>query len=318
MIKNAMEKLSDDAFEVDHDAEVSAFENRAYARTPPGHQIYADASPVRGASETGGDWSFFQDHYKNLLRLSVAWGGYYGKGPRSSYVPTGHFTFDGDSSQSDLLDALEGMGGTHLTIAAVWYVVVVSAGAFKPRTQTGRSSAPGCVYKSDVHHQHLFWWLDSQLLELATTEVATSQEYIITLPSGTPLADKQKTSNSTMSSAKTLPGKAAGSPKASSKTSSSSFSSSSSSSSSAMSSSYTSSPEPSNTGSETDIRDAVDSELDVCKNMMETCGADHGACVDRYCSIFYEEENEEDDGHTRAGCLQPDQAADVVVVDADE
>ena len=57
-----------------------------------------------------------------------------------------------------LVTSIAEKGGTYRTIAAVWYVMVVSAGAFKSKDM---------AFKSEAAHRHLYWWMALELLLLS-------------------------------------------------------------------------------------------------------------------------------------------------------
>ena len=271
-----MNKIFQDGDDDDDDG-WGTFQDHAFARTPENYDIFGDDQDGEG------DWSFFQAHYQLLLQVTVAWGKYYGKG--DAPPPAAQFTFDSGKDEGDLLEAVEAAGGTHLTIASVWYVLVVGADAFNTRS---KSPQFGIQIKSDASHQHLFWWLDAQLLTMASTALATGTAHVITLPAATPLADTQANRAAKAgrpSDVGTALGTSAPSPP----------------------------PPPASSSPTNTAADVFAGELRACQGMMGACGADHAACVGRYHSVFYGEAGSD----SCTGALSAAPQHDVVEVDED-
>ena len=128
----------------------TSLEDLAYARCPPEHAC-------AGTGEEQ-DWDFFEGHYKRLVQLAIAWSGAFGK--RNPVAPA-EFTFHCESGTKELVTELASYGGTHLTLAAVWYLLVCHVGGFGTSTTIS--------FKSDWKHKHLYWWLAHQLLIFSST-----------------------------------------------------------------------------------------------------------------------------------------------------
>ena len=93
-------------------------------------------------------WPFVLPHYNVLLKITDAWSVKF-KGNGTERFP--EVNVDGDENASDgLVTAIAEKGGTYRTIAAVWYEMVVSAGAFKTKDM---------AFKSEAAHRHLYWWM---------------------------------------------------------------------------------------------------------------------------------------------------------------
>ena len=69
---------------------------------------------------------------RRLLQLAIAWSEIFGK---RNPVAQAEFTFHCESGTKELVTELASYGGTHLTLAAVWYLLVchVDLGGPEPR-----------------------------------------------------------------------------------------------------------------------------------------------------------------------------------------
>ena len=107
------------------------------------------SEPATGNGDTAEYWSFVFPHYNVLLKITDAWSVKF-KGNGTEKFP--EVNVDGDENASvvsdDLVTSIAEKGGTYQTIAAVWYVMVVSAGAFKSKDM---------AFKSEAAHRHLYW-----------------------------------------------------------------------------------------------------------------------------------------------------------------
>ena len=98
-------------------------------------------------------------HYHVLLKITDAWSVKFKGNGTEKFLEV---NVDGDENASVVSDGLvtsiAEKGGTYRTIAAVWYVMVVSAGAFKSKD---------IAFKSEAAHRHLYWWMALGLLLLS-------------------------------------------------------------------------------------------------------------------------------------------------------
>ena len=117
------------------------------------------SEPATGNGDTAEYWSFVLPHYNVLLKITDAWSVKF-KGNGTEKFP--EVNVDGDENASVVSDGLvtsiAEKGGTYRTIAAVWYVMVVSAGAFKSKDM---------AFKSEAAHRHLYWWMALEILLLS-------------------------------------------------------------------------------------------------------------------------------------------------------
>ena len=117
------------------------------------------SEPATGIGDTAEYWSFVLPHYHVLLKITDAWSVKFKGNGTEKFLEV---NVDGDENASvvsdDLVTSIAEKGGTYRTIAAVWYVMVVSAGAFKSKDM---------AFKSEAAHRHLYWWMALGLLLLS-------------------------------------------------------------------------------------------------------------------------------------------------------
>ena len=94
-------------------------------------------------------------HYNVLLKITDAWSVKFKGNGTEKFLEV---NVDGDENASVVSDGLvtsiAEKGGTY----QVWYVMVVSAGAFKSKDM---------AFKSEAAHRHLYWWMALGLLLLS-------------------------------------------------------------------------------------------------------------------------------------------------------
>ena len=123
-------------------------------------------------TERDADWTFFQKHYRVYMRVAMHWGRMWFHSSFSSDRPDE--VLSGPETDEEVLTSVRDMGGTHMTIATVWYAFAVAAGAFK---------GTGVEYRKSAAQHTALWWMASELLVFADTDdPAQVGVKVITLP----------------------------------------------------------------------------------------------------------------------------------------
>ena len=122
-------------------------------------------------AESDADWSFFEAHFKVYMRVAMHWGRTWFSSARSAAPET---LLTGPESDDEVWTCVKDLGGTHMTVATVWYAFAVAAGAFTNKA---------CEYRKNAAQRAALWWMASELLTFADTDVPGSVgKKVIKLP----------------------------------------------------------------------------------------------------------------------------------------
>ena len=113
-------------------------------------------------AQSDADWSFFEAHFKVYMRVAMHWGRTWFSTARSATPDT---LLTGPESDEEVWTCVKDLGGTHMTVATVWYAFAVAAGAFTNKA---------CEYRKNAAHRTALWWMASELLTFADTDVPGS------------------------------------------------------------------------------------------------------------------------------------------------